>query len=728
MRLVRWCDALIRVSYYLLFALVPLLLTPLNYELFEYNKMMAVYALTVITVAAWLTKSIARKEFRIAKTPLDIPLGLFFLSQLISAVFSMDPHVSWFGYYSRFNGGMLSVISYLLLYYTAVSNPEVFGVAPSADSKPERSQNAKTRKNESAVASSAASATPAIMKLLLVALVSAAFVALYGVAEHFGIDKNIWVQDVQNRVFSTLGQPNWLAAYLVALIPLSWYFALRQGWKRPVFWGYALLSALFFVVLLYTRSRSGLLGLAVADAVFWVSLLVRPSSGKPWSQRVAPIFAIHLVFAAIVVVNGVYIEQIDRYVTLRGWQSLLSQKKVLQPEPAAAPTGYVAPALESGGTASTTIRKYVWEGAISAWKSSTKTKLIGTGTETFAWAFFRFKPVAHNTTSEWDYLYNKAHNEYLNFLATTGAFGLGSYLLLLAVFAAWAVIANRRAAAESDLRHLNAALFAGWSSILVTNFFGFSVVITQIFLFLYPAILILISRPQGQTRTIAVRLPSWSRWIPAAAATVLLIELGLFWYADKRFARGYQEDRAGYYAQANPDLTAAATLNPGEPLYHDELAGNLATLAVAAFESKDATGAARFAKLAIDENARALSISPNNVNFLKSKTRVYYTLSALDPALNQAAVDTLLKASTLSPTDPKIYYNLAILEGRQGNNDRAIAYLLKAKELKKDYRDAYNALNIFYGETGKKQEAKAILEEYLKTVNPGDKEFLERVK
>ncbi|MEK7129677.1 MAG: hypothetical protein AAB803_01540, partial [Patescibacteria group bacterium] len=102
MNIEAWCNRVIRWGFYLLFILVPLILTPWNYELFEYNKMMAVYALTVVIVGAWLVKMIAQKEIRIARTPLDIPLALFFLSQLLSSLFSMDPHVSWFGYYSRF--------------------------------------------------------------------------------------------------------------------------------------------------------------------------------------------------------------------------------------------------------------------------------------------------------------------------------------------------------------------------------------------------------------------------------------------------------------------------------------------------------------------------------------------------------------------------------------------------------------------------------------------------
>src|SRR5581483_2891044 len=35
---------------------------------------------------------------------------------------SLDQHVSIWGYYSRFNGGLLSTISYIALYYALVSN------------------------------------------------------------------------------------------------------------------------------------------------------------------------------------------------------------------------------------------------------------------------------------------------------------------------------------------------------------------------------------------------------------------------------------------------------------------------------------------------------------------------------------------------------------------------------------------------------------------------------
>ena len=202
---------IIEYSFYLLFFLVPLILTPLNYELFEYNKMMITYGLATIITGVWIIKMILAKEIRINRTPLDLPLLLFLLSQVISTIISVDRHLSVWGYYSRFNGGLLSTISYVLLYYAFVTNfPR-----------------------------------EKISRLISVMLITAGIISFYGALEHFGYSPSCyfltgkfnvacWVQDVQNRVFATLGQPNWLAAYLAVLIPITMglginYFSSRNS-------------------------------------------------------------------------------------------------------------------------------------------------------------------------------------------------------------------------------------------------------------------------------------------------------------------------------------------------------------------------------------------------------------------------------------------------------------------------------------------------------------------
>lgn len=693
-----WCTKIIRFSFYLLFILVPLILTPWNYELFEYNKMVITYGIAVIILGAWIVKMFSDRQIRIAKTPLDIPIVLFVLSQLVSTVFSMDPHVSWFGYYSRFNGGMWSVLTYVALYYAFLSNVDVF----------------KTR-------------------LAKVILTTGAVVAFYGVAEHFGIDKNLWVQDVQNRVFSTLGQPNWLAAFLAAILPVSLYFfvagtarATTMQVIKHLFGG--LTAILFFLVVLYTRSRSGLLGFAVADVLFWgIIFTTSLTSPRELKKKLFNQFTfIHIVFALIIFFNGTYIAEADTWVTLQGWRNRLTNKQIAAPKAEKTPAGTL---LESGGTESGTIRKYVWQAAITAWRANTKNMAVGTGTETFAFAFYQYRPQGHNMTSEWDFLYNKAHNEYLNYLATTGLFGLGSYLILIGTFIFWFIKTWR--AKRFPFPILSVAIFSGWTSILFTNFFGFSVVIIQLFFFLFPALTIALA---GKTEARVFLLRLTTRTCQIFSLSLLLVLLALlalltrYWQADALFSTGYRVARANQFAQAQIVDTKAIALNPGEPMYHDELATTLGSLALAAVDAKNASLAASLAKQSLTESDIAIRTSPKNVNFWKTRTKLYYTFSTFDPELNQAAIGALEMAQTLSPNDPKIVYNLAILYGRQGENDRAVQLLEQAKTLKPNYRDAYFGLYVFYTEMKQPDAARSELQYYLDHVDPIDRDFQDRLK
>jgi len=711
------------------------MLTPWNYELFEYNKMMLTYGLTVVIVGAWIVKMIAQKEISIRRTPLDIPIALFFASQLISSLFSMDPHVSWFGYYSRFNGGMFSIISYILLYYAFVSNwsGEIFN-------------------------------------LLKLALASATVVAIYAALEHYGhsiscllfmgkFGVDCWVQDVQNRVFATLGQPNWLAAYLVALLPIAMgflvsnYSSIRQlaersqdNSSRPLkadsnnnlYRGiYIVSSFLFFAVLLFTKSRSGLIAFAVADLVFWGFLFfglsfprrresifnkkLDPAWRDDKKQIIFPFVILHLSLVIIIFFTGTNIDFLDKYVTWQSWQYRI-QKTSTPAKPPAAKTDTL---LTTGGTESGVIRKYVWEGAVAAWKRSTKTMLIGTGTETFAFAFYQNKPKAHNLTSEWDFLYNKAHNEYLNYLATTGILGLGSYLLFIGVFIFWFFKFSKK-------EILSSALFAGWLSILITNFFGFSVVIMQLFLFLFPAMVVvsLPARDQPLQKSFSPSL-SVSRVLYLTifvSCLFFLYILSRFWWADTLYNKGYQYNKAGKLVEAHNLLSDAINKNSGEPVYHDEHSVVLAQLAVTQIDAHDATLAAILAKKSLQESDTALIISPNNLNFWKSRTKIFYAFSSFDPTFTKAAIEALQHALILAPTDPKVMYNLAILYGKDGDNKKAIEMLKTTINIKPNYRDAYAALVIFYKEVKQPNLARTTMEEYLTKVDPNDGDFQKQLK
>ncbi len=472
--MVNLTNKIISWSFYLLFFLVPLWFFSGSHELFEYNKIMLTYGLTIVIAAAWLVKLVVSHQssaISIKRTPLDIPIALYLLSHIISTIFSLDPHTSIWGYYSRFHEGLLATISYIVLYYAAVSNLQ----------------------------------RPHILRILQISFVSAAIVAIYGTFEHFGhspsclfitgnFDVDCWVQDVKNRVFATLGQPNWMAAYLDVVL-LSVFGFLFSGRSQSVFslsdsgkpkteklnsdnrqqrtdnQGfiiYTCLSVLLFAALLFTKSRSGILGLFTGLAIFGFFQL--KSLKNFW--KVAAAF---LITSAIFGLPFSQIEKFSLENFLTNKPSTVNPGLGPQAEPRTASTQKGA-YIDIGISESGDIRRIVWQGAIKVWQ---RYPIFGSGVETFAYAYYQDRPVEHNMVSEWDFLYNKAHNEFLNILATTGTVGMLAYLSILGMFTLLFL--------KSKKEPLTIALFAAWSSILITNFFGFSVVIIGLYFFLIPA-------------------------------------------------------------------------------------------------------------------------------------------------------------------------------------------------------------------------------------------------
>ena len=674
-------NKIIEFSFYLLFFLVPLFLTHVNFELFEYNKMMLTYALTALITTLWLLKIIAVRK-PLVRTPLDLPLLLFLLSQIVSTIFSWDRHVSIFGYYSRFNGGLLSTIAYLLLYFSFVNNfPK-----------------------------------EKIKNLLTVILVSGFLVSAYGILERLGIDKNIWVQDVQNRVFSTLGQPNWLAAYLTVLIPVSLSFALT-GQKISKSLPFFVLSLIFFMTLIFTKSRSGMIAIGLTLPVFWIYLLFN------FRKRIIPQFIIHnSLFLILLFIFGSPFAQINRF-TL---PELTKPKDRYFEKEEKKPVGDSI--IDIGITESGTIRKYVWNGAIDVFKNY---PYVGTGVETFAFSFYKYRPPEHNLTSEWDFLYNKAHNEFLNFAANSGVLGLGSYLLIILVF----IVSSVKGIFNIKMFDpLKLGFLAGWLSIPVTNFFGFSVVVSQLFFYLIPGFSYIYNVAEAKKEMPGADFSGGKKVAALAlifACLTVLLSLGRLWLAAFYYAPGHNKYRIEEFGESYKNLKTAIKLNPREPLYYDELAYPSAQISLGFLTDDQATVAAHFQEEALASSDRALAISPNNVNFWKTRTRVLYGLSRTDSRLIYPAIEALEKARDLSPADPKIRYNLALMYDQLGRHEEAFRELENTIKLKIDYRDAYLAQALFYNRDKQKEKALESVNFILRRLNPDDteaKQVLEEIK
>ncbi len=693
--IVKSLQRTIEILFYILFFLVPLILWPFNSELFEFNKIITVYILVICIVAVWTVKMIWQRKFIFRRTILDIPLLLFFGSQVLSTLFSIDPYTSLFGYYSRFNGGLLSTISYLLLYWAFVSN--IQGVK--------------------------------VKKIINITFLSAALVSIYGVLEHWGIDKNIWQQDVQSRVFSTLGQPNWLAAWLVALIPVTWSYILdgkneKLSLKTAVPY---ILSTLFFIVLLFTKSRSGLIGFMAAEIIFWGVIFL-----KYKSKSIKNFLTINIFIAIAALIFGTQFTP-----------NIVDLFKKVQLKQTAAEMQTGATVLETGGTESGTIRKIVWKGAIDIWKHY---PVFGTGVETFAYSYYLYRPTEHNLTSEWDYIYNKAHNEYLNHLANAGFVGLLTYLAVIG-FSIYLMITipnkyqyqiNTNAKSEKleidNWKLIIAGLLSGYISILITNFFGFSVVPVQILFYLYPALTVVIYLTENDQTKGKIFLTANQKtfsWIIAFFALFLFILTCRYWYADTLYAKGASYNKVNRQDIATDYLNKAIKLQPRQSIYYSELSKSYVNLALAYNEAEESTTAAKFAKIAIDNSIKSVNLTPANVNLKRIEFGVFVMLSSIDINYLLDAKDILVTAVEQAPTDAKLHYNLGLIYSRIGENKPALQLLNEAVELKPNYKEARLAYAILLIDADYYNEAKTQLEYILTNLDPNDsiaKQYLESVK
>ncbi|MCX6784204.1 MAG: O-antigen ligase family protein [candidate division WWE3 bacterium] len=414
----------------LLFVVTPLIVTTFTYELFEFPKMIFVYFVGAALLASKLTQIII--DGRLPKINVDrkivILFATFVIINAISVMFSPFKYTGLWGYYSRFSGGLISTFIYFGVFLVLLTWE-------------------KTK----------------LLEVLKWLLMSSVLVAIYGIAQHFGLEKDRWVQDVTARVFSSFGQPNWLAAYNVLIIPVTFYFSLIMKSRRDKVI-FSIILMLNFASLWFTFSMSGLVALVVS-VIFIILLMNNKVRVTNWKLLTVQAACCLLI---VVLQPGLAAGRIsDTFKTIKSKVSVVT-------------AAYAATTdLQVGDTGN--IRLIVWQGVIKAALKDPKTFLIGNGPETVAYTLLPYRPLAMNQTSEWGLLYNKAHNYFLDLLLNTGIAGLLAYLCINII----AIITAIKTRNDTLKLAIGAALIGN----LITNFFGWPVVMTSLIFALYLALL-----------------------------------------------------------------------------------------------------------------------------------------------------------------------------------------------------------------------------------------------
>lgn len=639
---------LIEKFNYLIFlalaVITPLIFTTQTTELYEVPKMYFVYLATALLTITTLLRFALTRQIKIPTSMIVNSFAIFIIFQAVSTITSTDKFTSIYGYPTRLNGGLLSQFAYFVIFITALLNLT--------------SEKAK--------------------KITVTAIFSAVAVSLWGIPSYFGRDPSCLVLtgkltsacwqkefDPTLRIFSTLGQPNWLASYLVLILPIALYKTISSK-SREVKNIFLSSSIIIFLALVLTNSRAGAIGAIVA-----IVLLIILVGRKTLMENHVLVASLAIVFVLTTIIFGTKL-------TSRIKEGINSQQ--LKAATSQAPTTPTQTSLTSGGTESGQIRLIVWRGAINIFR---RWPLTGSGPETFVNSYYLYRPLAHNQTTEWEFYYNKAHNEFLNYLANTGALGFLSYIIFLSMVSIF--LFN-----QADRQ--NRAVLAAITGYQITIFFGFSTVATSLISTMFIALAILTSN-QNQQKTYALNFLK-----NKATLYMSLILIALFGFYILTFvSRLYFTETLTKRAQSSGSLSGLLAYRNAittSPVKNPYILSDFAYSISAVLDQLQNDDDKQKLIYQANESAQAaIKISPNNYLITQKLAKTYIALANENPKYNNQAISQAKKLTALAPTYPNAFITYAKAQIETGDKIGAHSTLENALKLKSNLPEAQELID-----------------------------------
>jgi len=494
-------DLLIEFSYLAIIFLVPLYFSVSlpTYNIFELSKLfifkILVYLMLFLTV---LKVVFYRSDFFLGnksffgfysdfKKYYLVPL-IFIIGLGFTLFFSANPWQSFFGSYDR-QAGYLSYLYYILWLFLLVFNLKTIDNHRDNDREKE-------------------SLTTKLNHIFVAASFSGFLVSIYGILQILGIDFLAWPEDplFTRRTFSTLGQPNFLASWLLLVIPLSVYLIYKnRKFLIKFFYGLVLFSEL--ICLFFTASRGAMLALILVGIVFIIYLAV---SSKIENKNKFKLFSVLFIFFILAV-------SIFSFNNPGRLKSLLDINKGSM----AARVDYYSAAVKAIG----------------------QKPFFGYGLDNGAQAFFPYYQSSWSISAKVGTITDRAHNLILDILINGGFFALVLFGLFYFHFFRLVIknISNKK------YRDQSLAIFLGSAAYIISLFFNFSLVATEIYFFMFFAVVLAI---ESKTEDEPGLLGDEGGNLSQISFLSLLVAVAIFCSIGLGISYEFRVLKADYYFQA----------------------------------------------------------------------------------------------------------------------------------------------------------------------------------
>ncbi|HEB12060.1 MAG TPA: tetratricopeptide repeat protein [Actinobacteria bacterium] len=627
-------DRWITYICYAILVFLPLAFSRISFDQFDGVKLAIFRVLVLVAVLLWLAKILKDPE-NISWSWREGLLAGFLVIAAISTVTSIHIPTSLNGKYKRYEG-LLTYITYFSVYFVAMQTFR--------------------RKAQ-------------LRTLIGVVSMVGGVVAFYGIMQYLGLDPVAWgtVPFEVKRSFSTFGNPDLLAGYLVIALPCAIVSFLDiNKWR----WLHGVSAFLVAVCLLTALTRSGWLGALVA-LIFLVALLGR-SLKSYWRQAVAVGLAVAIVLGAMIIFSAN--SQLDIASKFKGAFQLTS------------------------GTA---------QGRFEIWKAGyfmvRDRPLFGQGPGTFRLASEHFETHRYVQSVAGGTVSDNAHNYFLQLAAGSGPLAA---VLLYVFFFAWVIrsIKVRREIIDTTDRLMVAGAIAGIAGYLTTMMLGISIVGAS------SSFWLIMAAVAGYTRRIDPAYNSykiaWSQELKLVVSlAIALITLASalisasMYAGDIYFVKALRSESRYEGDLAVSQFNTAARLYPGNGRIMAQLGQTYVRWSSEAVQRQDDESFELHANQAVNAFTRAQQAEPLEVDY-----QVFTANSLGLLGRNNEALEVLDKALKYRP------YSLPanLLKGRYkerlGQDKEAIKYYKKALDISPRHPEALKNIAEIYKKTGQQRE------------------------
>jgi len=680
-------DFLIEVLILLVVFLLPTIFDRRLGIVFSGTKIAWLRAAGVVILSLWALKIIIAGKHRFFRTPLDWPIVSFLLCTTVAALTSVHVYTSLVGFYGRYEG--LSTWYLFGLLFFVVTNFM-------------RSQDQ--------------------MKRIFMAVICAStLMSVYSILQRHLLDPYMWGGVVTwQRVIGTIGQPNFLAAYMLMAFFLGLAMFLFEEQKDPApialdkqllpvagfvgsvlvflfmiyvldaqdvylwYFGFAIISALALLFTytyqkLYPLFLNIILGLSLLLA--YVSILYTQSRGGYMGLFTGLVIFVLLAGRQVIFANWRKIVILGCFITL------VSALTMMDPQfsPLSRFTSEVTTTKDAGPIEDEPM-KLELKGAAGSrgetWKSAFQIMadypIFGVGPEVLKMVFPRYETDLFRFKEAFHVKQDRCHNETFDVAVTKGFFAFVVYLWLLFLF----FTIGWRKAKGGDV--FIAGLLGAGLAYLIQNQFSFGVVaITSLFWIIWAMVMSYRGKEEEKEQEKGKKndilsfqienIPWFYVSIVLVLASVLIYFSFFSFRADIYFKSGKSLLGAQQFEQGRLDLDKSLAVLPFE-------GGTISHLAIAYLNLANHNPADKaLVQKAVDVLQYGTKVDPYNADnfYMLAKVNLVPAMSGSKPALVLSKQYAEL-AIKLDPYYAEVYQVLGMLAEKEGDLEKALGLYEKS--------------------------------------------------